>query len=51
MTPQESREIFLDSILNDTERQSLQQKGLYQKYAEGRISVEDIYQQLRDQGV
>jgi hypothetical protein len=51
MTPQESREIFLDSILSQEEQQSLQQKGLYQKYAEGKISVEEIYQQLREQGV
>jgi hypothetical protein len=51
MTSRESREIFLDSILNDTERQSLQQKGLYQKYTEGKISVEDIYLELKDQGI
>jgi hypothetical protein len=51
MTPQESREIFLDSILSEEEQRALQEKGLYQKYTEGKISVEEIYQQLRDQGV
>jgi hypothetical protein len=51
MTPQESREIFLDSILTDRQRKRLNDQGLYQRYTEGKISVEEIYQQLRDQGV
>jgi hypothetical protein len=51
MTPQESREIFLDSILSREEQKCLQQKGLYQKYTEGKISVEDIYLELKDQGI
>ena len=51
MTPQESREIFLESILSKEERQCLHQKGLYQKYTEGKISVEDIYLELKDQGI
>lgn len=51
MTPQESREIFLESILNEGERQCLQQKGLYQKYTEGKVSVEEIYLELKDQGI
>jgi adenylylsulfate kinase-like enzyme len=51
MTPRESREIFIDSILSQEEQRSLQQKGLYQKYTEGKISVEDIYLELKDQGI
>ena len=51
MTPQESREIFIDSILSEEEQRSLQQKGLYQKNTEGKISVEDIYLELKDQGI
>jgi len=51
MTPQESREIFLDSILSEEEQRSHQQKGLYQRYTEGKISVEDIYLELKDQGI
>jgi len=51
MTPQESREIFIESILSETQVKNLQDRGLYWKYTEGRISVEDIYREIRDQGI
>jgi hypothetical protein len=51
MTPQESREIFIESILSEDEVASLQRAGLYQKYTEGKISVEDIYHEIKDQGI
>ena len=51
MTPYESREAFLDSVLSDTELKFLKTNGLYQRYVYGEIDIETIYQQLRDQGI
>jgi hypothetical protein len=51
MTSRESREIFIDSILTDSQRKQLSEQGLYRKYTEGKISVEEIYKQLKDQGL
>jgi hypothetical protein len=51
MTPQESREIFIESIMPDKDIVRLKDNGLYQQYVEGKISVEDIYVEVRDQGI
>jgi hypothetical protein len=51
MTPQESREIFIDAILTDSQRKRLNDQGLYQRYTEGKVSVEEVYKQLKDQGL
>lgn len=51
MTPQESRESFIDGALPEDELEVIRQLGMYEDYVEGRISIQDIYQQLRDQGV
>ena len=51
MTPKESREIFIESILSKDEVASLRKTGLYQRYTEGKISVEDIYHEIKDQGI
>lgn len=51
MTPSESREIFLDAILPQKDIDRLKKQGLYEQYVVGTISVDDIYRQLKDQGV
>jgi hypothetical protein len=51
MTPQESREIFIESILPGNKASQLKEQGLYQKYIDGQISVEKIYAELKDQGI
>jgi hypothetical protein len=51
MTPKESREIFIESILSKEEVASLQKTGIYQRYTDGKISVEKIYAELKDQGI
>jgi hypothetical protein len=51
MTPQESRELFIDSLFTIDEIIYLKKIGLYQDYVEGRISINTIYNQLKDQGV
>jgi len=51
MTPQESREIFIESQFTADEILDLQKRGLYQDYVEGRISINTIYNQLKDQGI
>ena len=51
MTPSESREIFLDTILPQKDIDRLKKQGLYEQYVIGKISVDDIYRQLKDQGV
>jgi hypothetical protein len=50
MTPQESRDQFLDGILNENESDILRDSGLYEDYVEGAISIQDIYIHLKDQG-
>lgn len=51
MTPSESREIFLDTILPQKDIDRLKKQGLYEQYVVGKISVDDIYRQLKDQGI
>ncbi len=50
MTPQESRELFIDGIFTDADLEVVRQLGLYEDYVEGRISINTIYRQLKDQG-
>lgn len=51
MTPDESRSSYLDSVFSMDEVLYLQQIGLAQLYIAGEISIDDIYIQLKDQGV
>jgi hypothetical protein len=50
MTPQESREMFIDGIFPDNELELIRSMGLYEDYVEGRISINAIYTHLKDQG-
>jgi hypothetical protein len=50
MTPQESREEFIDGLLPEAELEFIRELGLYEAYVEGAISIHDIYKQLKDQG-
>jgi hypothetical protein len=50
-TPQESRETFIDSQFTEKELEDLKQRGLYQDYVKGHISINTIYNQLKDQGI
>lgn len=51
MTPWEARESYLDSILTKDQIEVLKQNGLLQRYIYGEISIEDIYAQLREEGI
>lgn len=51
MTPQESRENFIESQFTDEEIELLKERGLYQDYVEGWISINTIYAQMREQGI
>jgi len=51
MTPQESREIFIESQFSESEIAKLKDKGLYRDYVEGQISINTIYAQVREQGI
>jgi len=51
MTPQESRESFIDSLFSSIELEELKESGLYHDYVEGKISIETIYTTMRDQGI
>jgi hypothetical protein len=51
MTPQESRENFIDSQFTEKEIEDLKQRGLYWEYIKGRVSIHTIYNQLKDQGI
>lgn len=50
-TPQESRERYIESIFTMDEVLDLKKRGLYDDYVEGRISVHEIYQTLKEQGI
>jgi hypothetical protein len=50
-TPQESREQFIDSLFDSSALENLKEKGLYGEYVEGRISIDTIYSQIKDQGI
>ena len=51
MTSQESRELFIESLFTIDEIIDLQKRGLYRDYVEGRISINNIYNQLKEQGI
>lgn len=51
MTPQESRERFIESQFTMDEILDLKQRGLYQDYTEGHISINTIYRILKDQAI
>lgn len=51
MTPQESRERFIDSIFSLDEVIYLKSIGLYDDYIEGRISIDNVYSTLKEQGI
>ena len=51
MTPQESRETFIDSTFDRITLDKLKEQGLYQEYVESRISINTIYDQLKEQGI
>ena len=51
MTPSESREHYLESVFSMDEILYLEQIGLAQRYIAGELSIDDIYIQLKDQGV
>ena len=51
MTPSESREIFLDTLLPEKDIDRLKKQGLYEMYIKGEIPVETIYKQIKDQGL
>jgi hypothetical protein len=49
MTPQESREMFIDGVFPENELEFIRSMGLYEDYVEGRISIQDIYDYLKGQ--
>ena len=51
MVPEESRSNYLESVFTMDEVLYLEQIGLAQRYVEGELSIDDIYAQLKDQGV
>jgi hypothetical protein len=51
MTPQESRGEFIDSQFSEKELEQIKEQGLYWEYVEGKISINTIYNQLKDQGI
>ena len=50
MTPQESRKLFIDGIFPESELKTIRKMGLYEDYVKGRISINTIYNQFKDQG-
>jgi hypothetical protein len=51
MTSQESRALFIESQFTPAEVEDLKEKGLYRNYVEGYISINTIYNQLKEQGI
>jgi hypothetical protein len=51
MTPEESREEFIDSVFDSKTLRALKERGLYGEYVKGEISINTIYNTLKDQGV
>jgi hypothetical protein len=51
MTPQESRELFIDGTFDEETLDFLKERGLYQDYVEGHISINNVYIHLKDQGI
>jgi hypothetical protein len=51
MVPEESRSSYLDSVFSMDEVLYLEQIGLAQLYIQGKLSIDDIYTQLKEQGI
>jgi hypothetical protein len=51
MTPEESRTHYLESVFSMDEVIYLESIGLAQRYTQGEISIDDIYVQLKEQGI
>ena len=51
MIPEESRSNYLDQVFSMDEVLYLHSIGLADRYVRGEISIDDIYAQLKDQGV
>lgn len=51
MSPEESRSNYLDSVFSMDEVIYLESIGLAQRYTRGEISIDDIYTQLKEQGI
>ena len=51
MSPEESRSNYLDSVFSMDEVIYLESIGLAQKYTAGELSIDDIYIQLKEQGI
>ena len=51
MTPEESRSSYLDSVFSMDEVIYLESIGLAQRYISGDICIDDIYTQLKEQGI
>jgi hypothetical protein len=51
MTFEDSRRDFIESQFSQEEIADLKERGLYQDYVEGTISVNTIYTLLREQAI
>ena len=51
MTPQESRELFIESLFTIDEILDLKKRNLYEDYVTGKISINTIYNILKEQGI
>ena len=51
MTPEESREHYLESVFTMDEVAYLRTINLAQRYITGELSIDDIYIQLKEQGI
>lgn len=51
MTPEETREHYLESVFSMDEVLYLQQIGLAPRYVSGEISIDDIYIHIKDTGI
>ncbi len=51
MVPEESRSHYLESVFSMDEVIYLEQIGLAQRYVKGELSIDDIYTQLKEQGI
>ena len=51
MTPEESRSNYLESVFTMDEVAYLRTINLAQRYITGELSIDDIYIQLKEQGI
>ena len=51
MTPEESRSNYLDTVFSMDEVLHLKKLGLAQEYITGKISIDEIYKQLKEGGI